>query len=786
MDEKSLELLEFPQVREQLAGYTSFAAGRELALKVVPLTDYDEITLLLRQCAEARRLLATDHSFTIGDVYDIRETVKLASIGKVLDAPDLIDIQITLGSLYYLRRKLSNVAGDFPLLWDIAEGLVELRDLENDISNCFTADGEIRDSASAKLEGIRQQARSVRKQLQDQLQGIINSPRWHKVIQDPLVTEREGRFVIPVKVEYRREVKGIVHDISNTGATAFVEPWSTIEHGNTLRELEIEEKYEVERILRSLSERVGYYRDEIMRSLDLVAELDLITAKAKYGRRLNAVEPEILDPEEGGKNHRVLKLFEARHPLLAVKAVPLSIEMGKDFRILIITGPNTGGKTVALKTIGLLSLMALSGLPIPASPESVVPLFDNVFADIGDEQSIAQTLSTFSWHVTNLVRIVNQITDRSMILLDELGTSTDPTEGAALARSILQYFLDHGAMAVATTHFSELKAYAHTTPGLQNASLDFDPVNLTPTYHLTIGLPGGSNALATASRLGLSPEIVDVARDMLSQGSRELEKLLADIMAEKQTVQNLRYELELEKAAIDKRSLDLENEKQKLRSEEKHILSTVRDQVVSETADLFRDIRQATAELRKERSQEKIEQARKVLAAAQEKLKSKIFTPVNVEQVEADKIQTGDHVWLKEANIGAIVLAVFADNRQVELQVGRARLKVGIDSIEKMDRPLRQISEQTYTIERSVEKKKVSLELDLRGKRADEVKDLVDSYLNDAAVANLPWVRIINGHGTGVIKQVLREMLAVHPLVKSYRPGERTEGGDGVTIANLK
>ena len=795
MDQKSLELLEFPAVRERLAAFTTFIPGREMALKILPLNDYNRVLLLLKQSEEARRLLTLEHGFSIGDVFDIREAVKLAAIGKILEPQSLLEISDTLSSLISLRRRISERLEDLPTLWNIAEGITELPDIQKEIENTFDPEGEVRDSASPKLEQVRQQLKKVRAQLLEQLQSIISSSRWEKALQEPIVTEREGRYVVPVKVEFRHEVRGIIHDVSNTGATAFIEPYSTIDAGNTLRELEAEEKYEVERILRELSGRVGIYSREIARSLELTAEIDLAMAKAKYARRANAIEPVVVpfqsdtsdqsDMSDTVRPRPVLKLIDARHPLLPVDAVPLSVEIGKDFSILVITGPNTGGKTVALKTIGILSLMAQSGLPIPAAKGTIIPFYDNVFADIGDEQSIAQTLSTFSWHVTNLVRIVSHLTDRSIVLLDELGTSTDPSEGSALARSLLSYILKHGAMGVATTHFSELKAFAHSTPGLQNSSLDFDAVTLKPTYHLTIGIPGGSNALATATRLGLSPEIVEKAREMLSPGSQEMEKLLSDVVVEKQQVLDTKKILEREREELQKRNRRLEEELEKLRSEEKHILSEARDRVVQESADLFRQIREASLELRKDKSKEKIEQARRAMAAVQEKMKSGSFASPVAEQTQGEKVEVGDTVWLKEANVAGTVLAFFGDDQKVEIRIGQARVKVGIDSIEKTTGTQRpELESVTYTP--SPAKRKVSMELDLRGKRAEEIKDLVDQYLNEAAVANLPRVRIIHGYGTGVVRQIVRELLSRHTLVKSYKPGERNEGGDGVSIANLK
>ena len=398
-----------------------------------------------------------------------------------------------------------------PSLWDIADRIVELPALENEIGRCITPTGEIMDSASAKLGELRHRLKETRQQLLDRLEAIMRSPRGRRFIQASFVAEREGRYVIPVKSESRKEIRGIVHDISNTGATVFVEPWTTVEMGNEMRELTIEETREVERILLELSTEIGAHEAEISQDVELLAELDLILAKARFAGKFKAAEPHIA-------TDGVLRLDNARHPLLKGKAVPLSMEIGQDYSILVITGPNTGGKTVALKTIGLLTLMAQAGMPIPASEESSIPIFDGVFSDIGDEQSIEQTLSTFSSHMGNIVRIIGASTEKSLVLLDELGTSTDPNEGAALARAILLHFLSRKTIAVATTHYSDLKIFAHTTPGLRNASLDFNPVTLAPTYHLTMGIPGGSNALAIASQLGLPPEIVSKAREMLTKG----------------------------------------------------------------------------------------------------------------------------------------------------------------------------------------------------------------------------------------------------------------------------
>lgn len=794
VDEKSLEMLEFHRIREILAGFTSFSASRESALTLQPLTDYEQVSLLLRQSTEARHLLSLEPGFSIAEVVDIREAARMATRGQVLEPQTLTKTEQTLATTRQLRRNLSKLAEELPLLWNIASGIIELRQLEKDITKCLTPNGELLNSASSHLAAVRKQLKEARQQLLDRLEAIIKSPKGQKIIQEPVITEREGRYVIPVKVESRKEMRGIVHDVSNTGATVFFEPWTTVELGNKLRELVLAEKREIERILRELSAKVGAHETEISNNVALAAELDLVLAKARYARKVRATEPALIpfgkdSKGTDDKQPGVLRLIEARHPLLAEKAVPLSVEIGRDFSILVITGPNTGGKTVALKTIGLLSLMAQAGIPIPASPESCLPVFDGIFVDIGDEQSIEQTLSTFSWHMGNIIRIIKSMTDRSLVLLDELGTSTDPAEGSALARSILLHFLSRATMTVATTHYSDLKAFAHTTPGLQNASLDFDPVTLTPTYHLTTGIPGGSNALATASRLGLHSDIITGAREILSRGTQELETLLADLNSEKQRTETLRHDLEKERNEVEQKDAELQNRLQHLKAEERKVIQESRDRVVRAAAELHKEIRQAASQLRKEKTKKTIEQTRKTLAAAQEQLRGDAWQAKAGEaaagETVSEDINIGDTVWLKEANLQATVLSVSEETQQLEVQAGPTRIKLGLDGVEKIAPSSGEGAPRFTPVTRAPRAQAVSSELHLRGKRADEVEWALHSYLDSAYLAGLNEVRIVHGVGTGVVRSIVRELLASHPLVKSYRPGGRGEGDNGVTIASL-
>ncbi len=795
MDNKSLEMLEFPLIRQILAGFTSFSASHELAANLQPLVDAEQISLLLGQSAEARHLLALDSGFSIGSVYDVREAARMASLGKILEPANLLEIQQTLTAIHQIRRNLSSLSDEFPRLWDIAGSLTELKYIEKDIAGCLGPAGEILDSASPALAHIRQQLSGLRGQLLARLEAIIRSPKGSKILQENIITEREGRYVVLVKIECRHEMKGIIHDISNSGETVFMEPSVTVGMGNAIRELAIEERREVERILGTLSAEVGACHGEIAHNIALVAGLDLALAKARYAQRMKAAEPGInvfsKDKRKPAAEPAVcLRLIEARHPLLTEEAVPLSVEIGRDFSVLVITGPNTGGKTVALKTIGLLSLMAQAGIPIPASPQSSLPVFDGIFADIGDEQSIEQTLSTFSWHIGNIIRVIKNATPESLVLLDELGTSTDPAEGSALARAILRYFLSRETMTVATTHFSDLKAFAHVTPGFQNASLEFDPVTLAPTYRLAVGIPGGSNALATASRLGLPDNIISDARGMLTEGSQELETLLTTLMTEKQRFELLSHESSREKDRLEQQNTALASERQHLKAEERKIIQEARDRVVREATELHQAIRQALTELRKEKSREAVEQARKIMSSAHKQLNSeqwqvKADGTAQEEQEDDSRINIGDTVWVKEAGLTATVLSILEPSQQLEVQAGRTRMRLGMDSVAKITPAPDTGTRGPALIKTQISGRAVSTELDLRGKRAEEVEVEVDSYLNDAAQVNLSEARIIHGIGTGTVRKIVREFITSHPLVKSFRPGGQGEGGDGVTVVTL-
>ncbi|MBI2859322.1 MAG: endonuclease MutS2 [Chloroflexi bacterium] len=783
MDQKSLEMLEFPRVREILASFTSFASSRELALDLQPHSDVNVVSLALKQSSEARRLFSVRPGFAIGQMPDERHAVRLAAAGKVLETSELAGIQQTVAVSRQLRAALSRLSEEVSSLWAMASDIADLASLEKEISAAIAPGGDVLDSASERLGLIRRRLRDTRRELLGRLHSFIASDKGKKVLQEPIVTEREGRFVVPVKIEFRKEIKGIVHDMSNTGQTLFVEPWMTVETGNELRQRLIEEQQEVERVLAALSNSVGQVATSILRNIDLVSQIDLALAKARYAEQASAIEASISSCD-GAWGDGAIKLVEARHPLLKGKVVPLSVEIGSGHRVLVISGPNTGGKTVALKTIGLLALMTQAGMPVPAKEGTRLPLFDSVFADLGDEQSIENTLSTFSWHIGNIVRIVERSTPHSLVLLDELGTSTDPSEGTALARAILYHFRDQGAACVATTHYTDIKIAAQTSPGLLNASLDFDPETLTPTYHLTVGVPGASNAFAIASRLGLSGKIIDAAVQLRSGSAAELEAVLHGMVVEKQKTAALRARLEAMERQADMQRKSFEAELAERRQKAEDEQAAMLRELAVETVGLSRQIRIASTELRKNLSKPAIHRAKQVMASLNAKLQETQTAPKEDATPARTPISVGDKVRLEEVGVCGTVDRVLDKENEIEVIVGKARIRLNASEVERSAETEEHVPQLAF-VKRATRAGAAALELDLRGKRADEVEPVLDSYLNEAFLSHLAEVRIIHGTGTGVVRQIVRDMLGVHPLVKSFRTGGSVEGGNGVTMVSL-
>jgi len=794
MDTKSLELLEFARAKEKVADFASFELSRDEVLELQPLTDRKAILERLAESSEASLLLALDADFTTGVVTDVRPAASLAAQGMVLPPADLLEAAHTLLTVSDTRRRLEHHSAQLPRLWSIGETLSDLGGVATEISRGIGPSGEIMDSASPRLMEIRQSIINVRQTLVASLEEYVTSTTGQKLVSDTVVTQREGRYVIPVKAEFRHEVGGIVHDVSNSGATVFLEPWSTVEQGNELRQLEAGERDEIERILGDRSELLGAHRDAIGNDIEAMTALDVALAKARYAQRNKAVPAIVLDDSaarDGGSPRLVLS--KARHPLLGSNAVPLSLKMGDDYSVLVVTGPNTGGKTVLLKTVGLMAAMTQSGIPIPAAEGTTLPVFDGIYADIGDEQSIEETLSTFSWHLTNAVRIVENATEHSLVLLDEPGASTDPAEGSALARALLEHFLSRGTLAMAATHYTDVKVYAHATPGVENASFEFDAVTKRPTYHLNIGFPAGSNALATAARLGLPEELVERARKMLPKADRDLAALLTDLEQEKDSLEETRKKVEAAQAGLEKRQKELDEELARARDADRQAIQRARDDVTREAAALYRELREASAELKRERSKVRIDKARQTLGVVQERLQApemQVPEPEEIQEqpIEDPDIRVGDTIRIRGTTTDARVLSISEKTFQLEVQCGQTKLWLGVDSVDKVagGSPAAAPAKSTVSIRSKWIDRDVPRELDLRGRRADEIEPELDTYFNAASMARVPDVRIIHGFGTGTVRNIVREYVKASRLAKSFRPGEKGEGGDGVTVVEFR
>ncbi len=804
MRKKHLNTLEFPRILAQLARHTSFSAGRELALKLEPSPVYVEVQQRLQETREARYLLDAHGGVSLGGVHDVRPLAQHATRGAVLQPPELLDIENTLRVARRVDRFLARLEGQVPLLADIAGRIEPCEDLAEAIGRCINGQGEVVDQASAKLGRVRRDMRVAYDRLQEKLNRVLANPHNATYLQEALLTQRSGRFVIPIKAEFKGRIPGIVHDTSSSGATLFIEPLSTVEMGNKWRELQLEEQKEVERILAELSARVANVAEELAWTVEAMAELDLAMAKGRYANALEATEPAIR-PFQGRGARRsgraapnseaqapqhpgsTLELRQARHPLLNPETVvPIDVHISDDYFILVITGPNTGGKTVTLKTVGLMAAMAQSGLHLPVAEGSALSVFEGIYADIGDEQSIEQSLSTFSSHLTNIVNILDQAGQRSLLLLDELGAGTDPVEGSALARALLSHLLARHITTLVATHYSELKAFAHTTPGVENASLRFDLETLSPTYQLQIGLPGRSNAFAIAERLGLSSEIVRSARSLVSPEELETETLLAEIQQAHQEATVARDEAVLaqrEAAELERR---LSARLTAIEGERAAILGEARATARRELEAVRKEIETLRGEMAEPTSQaalgeQWLAQARARLEEQEQAVAPPPPPPPPEEVRLPGEIEVGDTVWI--AGLGTTGEVTALDDDSAEVQVGTFGVRVQKSDLERRGR--RKATPKPERRTPVAPHPSPGAELDLRGQRVEEILPQLEKYLDDAFLSGLPFVRIIHGKGTGALRQAVRQELHNHPLVKSYRPGAEGEGGSGVTVAYL-
>lgn len=782
MDEKTFKRLEFDRVRQQLSRHAVSPLGAELALAAGPLANRLVIEHLQQETSQAVELLRREPAADLGGWLDVRRPVRQAGQGLDLEPLDLYAVGQTLAAARRAKKFLAEREEQYPLLGQLARQINHHNEVENAILKSILPGGEIADQASARLAAIRRQILGAQARIKSRLEEMIRSPQMQKYLQDPIVTVREGRYVVPVKLEYRAQVPGLVHDQSASGATLFIEPMAVVEANNELRALLAAEKQEVARIIRELSRAVGEQAGLISDTLRALAQLDYALARARYSRVLDGWAPEITDAPE-------LELKSARHPLLTGEVVPVSLNLGREFDTLVITGPNTGGKTVALKTTGLCVLMALSGMHIPAAPGSRVGLFRQVFADIGDEQSIEQSLSTFSSHMTNIVGILQQAGPGSLVLLDELGSGTDPTEGAALARSILEELHAAGARTVATTHYSELKDYAYSTPRVENASVEFDVETLRPTYRLLIGRPGRSNAFEIARRLGLAAPVVERARSLLSREQRAAADLMQELEKARQQA-----EADRQAAAVARRQAEELQEKtarleQELREKKQEMLQKAAEEARLLVKNARQQAEEIIRELREKAASEQARQREQAVAAARQELQElqgKIYKRLARREPPPgqplDDVQPGQEVFIPRFGQPGLVLAV--DGQQAQVQVGVIKVNVSLAEL-RAARPA--ASERRVQLGGMLASKAKHIEtrLDLRGMTADEALPEIDKYLDDAFLAGLKQVQLVHGKGTGALRAAVQQHLKKHPRVKSFRLGEQGEGGLGVTVVEL-
>ncbi|MFN8380341.1 MAG: endonuclease MutS2 [Anaerolineales bacterium] len=805
MDSKTLNVLEYPKILERLAGYCDFSASMSLARSLEPTDSFDLARARLAETTEARKVLAVN-DIGVGAARDIRPAADLAARSGVLDPQQLLDIKATLISCREIKKSFDRKTDEFPRLSKLAEALPESHGIVDAITRILSDRGEVLDSASVKLGALRREIKIAHGRLMSRLQRYLTESA--KKLQEPIITQRDGRYVIPLRAEFKGSIKAVIHDQSASGATLFVEPLPVVELNNEMRELELKERDEERRILAEVSALVGEHASELKYGVENLAMMDLILAKAKYADDLRANEPVLnklsavsgqqlaksKDQKLNAESQQLFYLLHARHPLIPEDTVvPIDVDPKPGTRAIVITGPNTGGKTVSLKTVGLLVLMAQSGLHIPVQSGSELPCFHSVYADIGDEQSIEQSLSTFSGHITNIIRILKQIDHRSLVIFDELGSGTDPQEGAAIARAILTHLLDTGAMTLVATHYPELKTFAHSTDGVVNASLEFDIKTLRPTYKLTLGLPGRSNALLIAQKLGLPQPIIESARAEINPLDLRADKLLDDIRKERNRTSREREKLEKQRSKLEAQNVELEKRLEKIEDERRETIAKARAEGELEVAVLKRNIDSLKSQLKKASQpltairaiEEKMGKIEEKVEAPVERRGAKVEgqTAVNGNQL----LRLGEKVTVSTLNAEGVVTALGESDAEVQIGTIRVRARLS-DLIKRSGEPV-VVEEKKKVATRetasTVSTKSPGMEVDLRGLMSEDALDKMERYLEQAYLSGLPFVRIIHGKGTGKLRQAVREALRGHAYVKTFEEGGDKEGGEGVTVAKM-
>lgn len=794
MNEKVLHTLEYNKILDQLTEYAFSADAKSRCQKLRPITDRAQIEQLQQQTSDALSRLFKYGSLSFSGVTDIRDSLKRLEIGGALSAIELLRVCSLLESAKrakaFARSQDDNDQPDDSLT-SLFAGIEPLTPLCDEIWRCILSEDEIADDASSTLHSIRRSMRGMNDKIRAQMNSMINNTTTRSYLQDTVITMRDGRYCLPVKAEAKSLVPGMIHDQSSTGSTLFIEPMAVVNLNNEYKELQLREQEEIEVILAGLSNLTASYATQLLADYELLTELDFIFARAAFAQTYNGVAPLFNDD---GRIH----VRKGRHPLLdPKKVVPIDVRLGEDFRLLIVTGPNTGGKTVSLKTVGLLTLMGQSGLHIPASERSELGIFDEVFADIGDEQSIEQSLSTFSSHMVNIIRILEQVNDRSLVLFDELCAGTDPTEGAALAISILSKLHLYGARIMATTHYSELKVYALSTPGVENACCEFDVATLSPTYRLLIGIPGKSNAFAISEKLGLPSDLITDAKGRISKSEGDFEDLIADLEKSRSTIEREQLEINQYKAEIESLKEKLEQKQERLDSSRDKILREANEQaynilkeakdVADETIRNFNKYGKAGApvsEMEKERTK-----LRGKMDKAAQKMSEQKKSSVPNHNVPK-KLRIGDSVKVISMNLKGTVHSLPNARGDLYVQMGILRSLVNINDLillEEDAAPGTKKFQKTSAGKIKMSKSaSVSTEINLIGKTTDEAIPLLDKYLDDAYLAHLPSVRIVHGKGTGALRNAVQAHLKRLKYVKSFHLGEFGEGDAGVTIAEFK
>jgi DNA mismatch repair protein MutS2 len=792
VNEKTLRVLEFNKIKELLIDKCESRIGKEYAKKISPITNIKEIDLMQQETEEALSLLIKRGKPPLYGIHSISYEIKRVEIGGVLNPASLIKVsdslRVSRGLKNYIKETKADKMPTYLIIGELIDNLRVYKNIEDEINNAIINENEISDNASSTLRNIRRQISSKNDAIRDKLNSIVNSQTNRKYLQDGIVTVREGRYVIPVKQENRSSVPGLIHDISSSGATVFIEPMAVVELNNQLRELEIKEQDEIERILSELSNLVASESDGIGNNEKILRTLDFVFAKGKLALEMNATRPILNDKG-------IINIKKARHPLLQTKVVvPIDVYIGRDFNSLIITGPNTGGKTVTLKTVGLFTLMAQAGLHIPADYNSEVAVFNQIFADIGDEQSIEQSLSTFSSHMTNIVNILKEVRYNSLILFDELGAGTDPTEGAALAMAILDYLLKKDIRTIATTHYSQLKLYALTTERVRNASVEFDVETLSPTYRLLIGVPGKSNAFEISKRLGLPQHIIDDAKELISKENVEFEDVLQAIEQDRKSIEEDKIEAKRLRLEIEQLRKGLATEKEKTQQMRDGIIRKAKEEArdilknAKEEADLVvGEVRDISSEIEKEHNKRLLE-AQELLRKDINKMESSLSKDIfKVKSNRPPKnLKIGETVEVLSLNQVGTVSTLPNEKGYLTVQIGIMKVNVHISALRRVasqDSDKSTIKAKTIIGSKS---KSIKNEIDLRGKNIEEAILDIDKYLDDSYIANLKEVYLIHGKGTGALRDGIKSYLRGHKHVKSYRPGKYGEGGDGVTVVEIK